>query len=267
MSIAQNESGVEADPVILRREDSIALVTLCRPGSRNAVNPELAQQLEGIVADVERDDQIKVAILTGAGDQAFCAGADLREVAAGRLDDCFTAAGGFGGFVNAGRAKPWIAAVNGHALAGGFEMVLACDLVVAADTATFGLPEVTRGLIASAGGLYRLPRILPRAIAMELISTGASIGAERALELGIVNRVVPQAEVLAEARRLASAICGNAPLAVRESVRIARLASGFDDDALRGDAERSQGKLQRTDDYSEGSRAFIEKRPPRWTGR
>jgi enoyl-CoA hydratase/carnithine racemase len=267
MSIAQNGTGVEPDPVILRRDGAIALVTLCRPNSRNAMNPELAQKLESIVAEVERDDEIKVAILTGEGDQAFCAGADLREVAAGRLDDCFTSNGGFGGFVNASRAKPWIAAVNGHALAGGFEMVLACDLVVAAETATFGLPEVTRGLIASAGGLYRLPRILPRAIAMELIAIGASIGAGRALELGIVNRVVPQGDVLAEARGLASAICGNAPLAVRESVRIARLASGFDDEALRSEAEQSQRKLQRTDDYSEGSRAFIEKRPPRWKGR
>ena len=267
MSIAQNETGVDPGPVILRREGAIALVTLCRPASRNAVNPELARELERIVAEVERDDEVKVAILTGAGEQAFCAGADLREVAAGRLDDCFTIEGGFGGFVNARRAKPWIAAVNGHALAGGFEMVLACDLVVAADTATFGLPEVTRGLIASAGGLYRLPRILPRAISMELITTGASIGAPRALDLGIVNRVVRATEVLAEARRLASQICCNAPLAVRESVRIARIASGFDDDALRGDAEQSQAQLQRTEDYLEGSRAFIEKRPPSWKGR
>ena len=112
MSIAQNDTGVEPGPVILRREGAIALVTLCRPASRNAVNPELAQELERIVAEVERDDEVKVAILTGEGDQAFCAGADLREVAAGRLDDCFTGAGGFGGFVNASRAKPsWSAGI------------------------------------------------------------------------------------------------------------------------------------------------------------
>jgi enoyl-CoA hydratase/carnithine racemase len=269
MAIAQNGRSVDSDNEVLfeRISESVALVTLNRPAVRNAVTPTLAANLEKIVIEVESDEAIRVAILTGSGDKAFCAGADLREVAAGRLDACFTAGAGFAGFVNARRAKPWIAAVNGHALAGGFEMVLACDLVVAADQATFGLPEVTRGLIASAGGLYRLPRILPRPLAMELIATGKSVTADRALNLGLVNRVVPCTEVLREALQIALTICDNAPLAVRESVRIARLASGFDDALLRSDAEQTQGHLQSTDDYQEGAQAFIEKRSPQWEGR
>lgn len=262
MPIAQNHPPVD----LQRLGDGIALITLRRPAARNAITPELATLLGDIVAEVEGADDIRVAILTGEGERAFCAGADLNEVAAGRLDDCFTDAGGFAGFVNAKRSKPWIAAVNGPALAGGFEIVLACDLAVAADSAVFGLPEVKRGLIASAGGLYRLPRVLPRVLAMEMIATGRAIGAEQALAMGVINRVTSPVDLLDVANALASEICANAPLAVRESVRIVRAASGFDDDLLRGDAEASQAILQTTGDYSEGARAFLEKRPPRWTG-
>lgn len=263
MSIAQNYPPVD----LQRLADGVALVTLCRPAARNAITPQIAHLLEEIVAEVERSDDISVAILTGEGDRAFCAGADLNEVAAGRLDDCFTPAGGFAGFVNAKRSKPWIAAVNGPALAGGFEIVLACDLAIASDTAIFGLPEVKRGLIASAGGLYRLPRVLPRVLAMEMIATGRAIGADQALAMGVINRVTSQQDLLEAAKSLASEICANAPLAVRESVRIARAASGFDDDELRGAAEAAQAILQATSDYSEGATAFLEKRKPNWMGR
>lgn len=262
MPIAQNHPPVD----LQRLGHGLALITLRRPAARNAITPELADLLEEIVAEVEDSDDIRVAILTGEGERAFCAGADLNEVAAGRLDNCFTNAGGFAGFVNAKRSKPWIAAVNGPALAGGFEIVLACDLAVAADSAIFGLPEVKRGLIASAGGLYRLPRVLPRVLAMEMISTGQAIGADRALTMGVINRVTSQENLIAAAIELGAAICANAPLAVRESVRIVRAASGFDDDGLRGDAEASQAILQTTSDYLEGSRAFLEKRHPDWTG-
>jgi enoyl-CoA hydratase/carnithine racemase len=264
----QDTKSVEPPPVTLELVDEqTALVTLRRPEARNSVSPQLAAGLEAVVERIERDDAIQVAIITGESDKAFCAGADLREVAAGRLLNCFTPTGGFAGFVNAPRAKPWIAAVNGPALAGGFEIVLACDIVVAADNAVFGLPEVTRGLIASAGGLYRLPRILPRPIALEMILSGAPIDARRALELGILNHLVPGAELLECARAIARQICANAPLAVRESLRIARLASAFEDSALRSEAEETQEVLQQTQDYAEGSRAFIEKRRPNWRGR
>lgn len=262
MSIAQNPTPVD----LQRLGNGIAIVTLRRPAARNAITPEIAQLLEEIVAEVERSNEISVAILTGEGDRAFCAGADLNEVAAGRLDECFTETCGFAGFVNAKRSKPWIAAVNGPALAGGFEIVLACDLAVAADTAIFGLPEVKRGLIASAGGLYRLPRVLPRVLALEMIATGRPIDAGHALAMGVINRVTTSADLLEAARTLAAEICANAPLAVRESVRIVRAASGFDDDVLRGDAEAAQAILQSTSDYSEGAKAFLEKRTPKWTG-
>ena len=263
MSIAQKPIPVD----LQRLGGGIALVTLRRPAARNAITPQVARLLEGIVAEVERSDEISVAILTGEGDRAFCAGADLNEVAAGRLDECFTDAGGFAGFVNAKRTKPWIAAVNGPALAGGFEIVLACDLAVAADTAIFGLLEVKRGLIASAGGLYRLPRVLPRVLAMEMIATGRPIDAGHALAMGVINRVTAPHDLLDVAKALAGEICANAPLAVRESVRIVRAASGFEDDVLRGDAEAAQAILQTTRDYSEGATAFLEKRTPRWSGK
>ena len=252
---------------LLRLGQGLCLVTLRRPSARNAITPQVANMLEEIVVEVESAPDIQVAILTGDGDRAFCAGADLNEVVAGRLDDCFTSAGGFAGFVNAKRSKPWIAAVNGPALAGGFEIVLACDLAVAADTAVFGLPEVKRGLIASAGGLYRLPRVLPRVLAMEMIATGRPIDADRALAMGVINRITPPQTLLDSACELAAEISANAPLAVRQSVRIVRAASGFDDDRLRLDAEQTQSVLQRSDDYSEGARAFLEKRSPQWSGK
>lgn len=259
-------TAVDGAPVSVRMaRQGVALVTLRRPAARNAIDPQTAGALESTVKRIEADPSIQVAVITGEG-TTFCAGADLREVAAGRLDECFTALGGFAGFVNAERAKPWVAAVNGPALAGGFEIVLACDLAVAAETSMFGLPEVRRGLIASAGGLYRLPRILPRALAMELIATGVSMSASRALAMGVVNKVVPGVTVVDAALELAVEISANAPLAVRESVRIARIASGFDDQALRTEAERAQAALQKTADYREGAQAFIEKRKPQWTG-
>lgn len=263
MSIAQKPVSVD----LQRLGRGLAIVTLRRPAARNAVTPEVAQNLERIVAEIEVADDIQVVILTAEGDRAFCAGADLNFVAAGRLDDCFTSGGGFAGFVNAHRSKPWIAAVNGPALAGGFEIVLACDLAIAVETATFGLPEVSRGLIASAGGLYRLPQILPRVLAMELIATGRTLSADRAHAFGVINRIVPADQLIDAAIQLGLEICANAPLAVRESVRAVRAASGFDNEALRRSVEAAQAELQKTDDYAEGSKAFLEKRPPNWTGR
>jgi len=247
-----------------RIDDAIVLVTLDRPEARNAISRKLAEALETIVEQVEADPTIRTAIITGAG-SAFCAGADLREVAQGKLAETFTAKGGFAGFVNADRRKIWIAAVNGMALAGGFEIVLACDLVVAARSAAFGLPEVRRGLIASAGGLYRLPRALPKAIALELILSGNPMPAERAFDFGLVNRLAND-DVVVEATELAMSISRNAPLALAASIAIAREAAGFDDLRLRQAGDDAQETLSRTADYEEGARAFLEKRAPRWKG-
>jgi enoyl-CoA hydratase len=250
-----------------RLDGHVAVVTLNRPEVRNAVNGELARALEAVVLDTEADPDVWSVVITGAGRGVFCAGADLKEVSAGRGDQLFTARGGFAGFVYAARCKPWIAAVNGKALAGGCEIVLACDLVVASDDAAFGLPEVTRGLIAAAGGLIRLPRALPRNLALELAMTGEPIDARRAELHGLVNRVVPTDRVIDEAVALARRINGNAPLAVRESLQIARVAAELSEVDARALTLAARERVMRSEDYQEGPLAFIEKRAPRWSGR
>jgi enoyl-CoA hydratase/carnithine racemase len=250
-----------------RLQGHVTLVTLNRPEARNAVNAGLATALEAAVDETESDPDTWAVVLTGAGRGVFCAGADLKEVAAGRGPDLFRPRGGFAGFVDAQRSKPWIAAVNGKALAGGFEIVLACELVVAAESGAFGLPEVTRGLIAAAGGLYRLPRALPRALALELAMTGEPLSAERAREHGLVNRMVAEEQVVDEAVAMAQRITRNAPLAVRESLQIARRACEMDETAARALSKSARDRIAATEDYKEGPRAFVEKREPRWQGR
>lgn len=246
--------------------EHVALVTLNRPAARNAVSAALAQALHAMVDRTEQDPDIRAVVLTGAGYDAFCAGADLKEVAAGGADALFTAHG-FAGFVDAPRTKPWIAAVNGRALAGGCEIVLACDLVVASTEAAFGLPEVTRGLAAVAGGLYRLPRALPRNLAIEAVLTGEPLSAARGHALGFVNRLVPPAQVQHEALALASRIAANAPVAVRESLRVARRVHDLDEEALQALSRVARERVRASEDYREGPRAFVEKRAPRWTGK
>lgn len=245
----------------------IALVTINRPEARNAINGAVTAGLEAAVDATEADDDIRVVVLTGAGPDAFCAGADLKDVAAGRGSSLSTARGGFAGFVFRERSKPWIAAVNGMALAGGTELTLACDLVVAADSAAFGLPEVLRGLMAVAGGLYRLPRAIPPNIALELILTAGRLDATRAHQLGWVNRVVPAHDLRQAALALAAEITRNAPTAVRESLRVARMANELDEATLRVLSSEAMKRVMASEDYHEGPRAFIEKRAPRWTGR
>lgn len=250
-----------------RLPDHVALVTLNRPEARNAVNGDVAQGLEAAIDATEADDDVWLVILTGSGDAAFCAGADLKAVSSGQGQGLRTERGGFAGFVHATRRKPWIAAINGPALAGGCEIALACELRVAVPTARFGLPEVKRGLVASAGGLYRLPRALPQALALEMILTGEPISAERALQLGLVNALAEPAGLLAAAQALAARITVNAPVAVRESLAVAKQALDLDDAGLRSLSGQAQQAVMASEDYREGPLAFIEKRAPRWTGR
>ncbi|MFT3820857.1 MAG: enoyl-CoA hydratase-related protein [Rubrivivax sp.] len=255
------------DVVQLRREgEHVAVVTLNRPHARNAVSRGLAQGLDRAVKAVEADDAVRVAVLTGNG-PAFCAGADLKELAAGDAPLArSTPDGGFAGFVFAPRRKPWIAAVNGPAVAGGFEIVLACDLAVASSIAVFGLPEVKRGLSATAGGVFRLPRRLPMGVALEMIATGDPIDAARAERLGLVGRVVAPEQVLPEALALAARIAANAPRAVEWSLELAREALDFEEAELRRRADAVTQRILGTEDAREGPRAFAEHRAPKWTG-
>lgn len=253
--------------LIERPAPHITLVVINRPEVRNCVNGAVAQGVQKALAETEADIETRVVILTGAGDQAFCAGADLKEIAAGRASEFIFRDGGFAGLTSATRTKPWIAAVNGHALAGGTELVLACDMIVASEDATFGLPEVKRGLAAIAGGLFRLPRALPQALAFELITTGDPLDARRAAEFGLVNKLVPKAEVRAEALALAQRIAVNAPVAVRESLGLARRAFDLAEGELETESRAVMKRISVTEDYKEGPRAFVEKRAPRWTGR
>jgi enoyl-CoA hydratase/carnithine racemase len=256
------------DAVLTKKiADHVTLVTINRADARNAVNGDVAQGMERAVDATESDPDCWVVILTGAGDIAFSAGADLKAVSQGGGSALGTAKGGFAGFVHRQRTKPWIAAVNGFALAGGCEIALACDLIVAIEEAAFGLPEVKRGLVAGAGGLYRLPRALPKALALELIMTGDRLDAKRALHHGLINRLVPRAQLIDEALKLAAAICENAPISVRESLRIARQALDHTDAELRELSAVGSRTVAATEDFKEGPRAFIEKRPPRWVGR
>ena len=258
--------------VLAELHDHTLLVTLNRPQARNAVNNELMTGVGEALDHAEQNPEIWTVIITGAGDKSFCAGADLKEAATGRLgqgDDRFTR-WGFAGYVEHAISKPTIAAVNGFALGGGTEIVLASDLAVAVDTASFGLPEVKRGIFAGAGGAFRLARQIPDKIAMEHLLTGIPMTAARALEVGLVNRVVPAEQLLETAFGLADAICENAPLSVQTSKRIAKgitdqHIAAEDADWARSNTESEQ--LMRSADAAEGMRAFAEKRAPKWTGR
>jgi crotonobetainyl-CoA hydratase len=276
---ASGEDGVRAMPdndqaaVLTERRGHVLLVTLNRPDARNAVNLAVTLGLGDALEQAERDHDIWAVVVTGAGDKAFCAGADLKAVVRGEQlapPDPQRAAWGFAGYVTHHISKPTIAAVNGFALGGGTEISLASDLVVAADTASFGLPEVKRGISAGAGGVFRLPVQIPKKIAMEMILAGEPVTARRALELGLVNRVVPQAGVVDAALGLAEKIIANAPLAVQASKRI---ANGIQDrrvpaEAACWDLSRSEGiTLKQTADAAEGPRAFAEKRAPNWAAR
>ncbi|WP_067986314.1 crotonase/enoyl-CoA hydratase family protein [Nocardia caishijiensis] len=250
--------------------EHVLVAVINRPQAMNAIDGEVSAQLGAALEQADNDRAVRVVVLTGAGDRAFCAGADLRAIGRG---ESILAEGheqwGLGGYVRHPISKPTIAAVNGLALGGGTELVLASDLAVAASTATFGLPEVARGLFAAAGGAFRLPEQLPRKIAMEMLLTGEPITAARALEFGLINRVVPAEQVLDTAVELATRIATNAPLAVQASKRV---ALGIRDGALPDDdawdrSDREIAELARSEDVREGLMAFVEKRDPNWQAR
>ncbi|MFE2995765.1 crotonase/enoyl-CoA hydratase family protein [Nocardia sp. NPDC059246] len=254
----------------LQRRGAVAIITLNRPDALNAVNGALSTAVGTALEDFGHDPELQVAVITGAG-RAFCAGADLKALAAG---DRIHAEGheewGFAGLVKHFVSKPIIAAVNGFALGGGTEIMLACDLAVLSEDAKLGLPEVKRGLAAAAGGLLRLPRQIPLKLALEVALTGAPIGAATAARWGLVNRVVPADEVLATAVGLAEQIATNAPLSVRASKRVIYRAADFGADFSDELWEMNADELRavfRSADAKEGPQAFAEKRAPRWQGK
>jgi enoyl-CoA hydratase len=244
----------------------VALITINRPDARNAVNGEVANGIESAIDRMEEDDGVWMGVLTGAG-PVFCAGADLKAINAGKAAELQTERGGFGGVTQRDRSKPLIAAVDGPALAGGTEIVLACDLVVASTQASFGIPEVKRSLVAAAGGLFRLPKKLPPNIAMELALTGDPIDAARAHHFGLVNELVEPGQAVDAALALAARIEANAPLAVRASRELLLRYEELDVDEGIRESNRAMLSLGSSADFSEGLTAFIEKRPPNWQGK
>jgi enoyl-CoA hydratase/carnithine racemase len=249
------------------RRNHVEILTINRPEARNAINGEVSHAMADALDELETDDQCFVVILTGSGDKAFSAGMDLKAFASGEGGSILGAPGGFAGLVHRQFSKPIIAAVNGAALAGGCEIMLACDLVVAADHATFGIPEVKRGLLAGAGALVRLPKRLPLAVALELALTGEPISAEQARALGLVNRVVPAALLMAEALALAELIADNAPLAVRWTKKVVMGTATLGDEQSWALNDEAVGVVFTSADAMEGPVAFAEKRPPRWQGK
>jgi enoyl-CoA hydratase/carnithine racemase len=244
----------------------VLLVTINRPDKRNAINAAVVSGIEAAIQQSESDSTIRAVVLSSAGTQTFCAGADLNEVAAGRFHALVSERGGFAGLVEAKRTKPWIVAVEGPALAGGMEICLTCEMVVASQSAQFGLPEVKRGIMAGAGGVFRAVRRLPPVIAYELLTTGEPIDASRAYALGLINRVVQVGEARAAALALAAQIAENAPLSVQQSLIVARQALDLDEEALFVEMRRVGAIVRNSEDAKEGPRAFLEKRKPVWRG-
>jgi len=254
----------EQPAVLTERRERILLITINRPDQRNAVNAAVARGIADALNELDSDDELTLGVLTGAG-KGFCSGMDLKAFVTGErpyADDR-----GFAGITQRASVKPLIAAVEGFAVAGGLEVALSCDLIVAARGAKLGVPEVKRSLVAAAGALLRLPRVLPRNVAMELVLTGDPITAERGYELGLVNRLAEPGEATQDAFALAEQITPNAPLALAASKRILTEAVDWPDAEFWLRQGEIVGPVMTSEDAREGATAFAEKRPPVWKGR
>lgn len=245
---------------------NVLVMKINRPEARNAVNGDVANGIEAGIDQLESDDSLWVGILTGTR-EFFCAGADLKLINAGRPGEMMTQKGGFAGIVTRERTKPLIAAVEGPALAGGLEIVLSCDMLVASKESRFGIPEVKRSLVAAAGGVFRLPRMLPRNVAFEMGMTGDPIPADRAHQLGLVNELAEPGQALEAALALAERISACAPVAVQKTRALMLELKDADDKTGLDRSNEAMMELMSTEDFGEGLTAFIEKRPPAWKGK
>ncbi len=263
---AEGAAPAAPSPLVRERHGRTELLRINREAARNAIDGPTSIAFGLAFEELSEDDEVWAVVITGTGDRAFSAGMDLKAFATGQAGDILSAEHGFANIARRSFPKPLIAAVNGAALAGGLEIVLSCDLVVAAEHAIFGIPEVKRGLFAAGGGLIRLQHRIPYSIALELALTGDTIDASRAAQLGLVNRVVPADQVVTEALALAEKICANAPLAVRASKKIMKGSLGMTDEEGWGLNGSLVPQIFGSADAMEGSVAFAEKRPPVWKG-
>ena len=250
--------------VLVDVADGVMTITINRPEAKNAVNKAVAEGISAAIDELESNDALRVAIITGAGG-TFCSGMDLKAFVTGELP--VVEGRGFAGLVEYLVKKPVIAAVEGYALAGGFEVAISCDLIVVSEEAKFGIPEVKRGLAAAGGGLIKLPKQIPARIAMELALTGDFINAERAYELGLVNQVVPAGTALEAARALAARIAANGPLAVAASKQVVARAQDWDREEMFAKQQEIVMPVLVSEDAIEGATAFAQKRAPNWKGK
>lgn len=259
------ERGREPPPLLVERQGAVLLLTLNRPAVRNAIDKPSADAMAAALDELDADDSLSVGIITGAG-KGFCAGMDLKAFGESG-ERPWSGDRGFAGIVRRSSDKPLIAAVEGFAVAGGLEIALACDLIVAARGAKLGVPEVKRGLVAAGGALRRLPRLLPAALATELALTGELITADRAYALGAIARLSEPGHAREDALALAATIAANGPLALRATKTVLRDQWSWDDEDFWREQEQRISPVMASADAREGARAFTEKRPPRWQGR